>query len=239
MGEAFAARSGGKLPVGSQAATYSQVRAYLKAVEAAGTDDADAVLERMRSMPINDAFRREWSYSRRWADGSRHVRRRSEIARAVEGERRLHHDSQRIPGDQAFQTAAQSECPYLQEVRRRESTSSNPKANHVGIPRNLSARRHPPLSRARTRPDATAILDGGASHVAGASSISIRTASRMRCVRPGSQTEDCFGFLGKNTRFFAIALFGVVEGGHDVHAAELAARRRRTRGNSRATANAS
>src|SRR5699024_6121133 len=41
-----------------QAGTYSAVRSYLKAIEAAGTDDADAVAEKLRELPVNDAFAR-------------------------------------------------------------------------------------------------------------------------------------------------------------------------------------
>ena len=40
----------------TQAGTYSATTHYLKAVEAAGTDETQAVMERMRSTPINDFF---------------------------------------------------------------------------------------------------------------------------------------------------------------------------------------
>lgn len=46
----------GAMPTGIQAGTYSAVRHYLKAVEAAGTDDTDAVLAKMREMPVEDMF---------------------------------------------------------------------------------------------------------------------------------------------------------------------------------------
>ena len=113
--EAFEARFGGKVPVGSQAATYSQVRAYLKAVEAAGTDDADTVLEKLRSMPIDDAFA---------ANG--HVREDGQMVHdmyvvevkspeASKGRGDYTQILQTIPGDQAFQTAAQSDCPTFKK----------------------------------------------------------------------------------------------------------------------------
>jgi branched-chain amino acid transport system substrate-binding protein len=44
----------GKPPTQMQASAYSAVNHYLKAVEAAGTDDTDKVLAAMKSMPIND-----------------------------------------------------------------------------------------------------------------------------------------------------------------------------------------
>lgn len=46
----------GKMPTGVQAGQYSSVMHYLKAVEAAGTDDTDAVLAKMREMPVEDFF---------------------------------------------------------------------------------------------------------------------------------------------------------------------------------------
>lgn len=46
----------GKMPTGVQAGQYSSVLHYLKAVEAAGTDDTDTVLAKMREMPVDDMF---------------------------------------------------------------------------------------------------------------------------------------------------------------------------------------
>ena len=113
--ESFAARAGGKLPVGSQAATYSQVRAYLKAVEATGTDDADTVLEKMKSMPINDAFA-ENGHIR--DDGQMvHDMYVVEVKSPEQSKGKGDYTTilQRIPGDEAFQTAAQSECPSFKK----------------------------------------------------------------------------------------------------------------------------
>jgi len=46
----------GKKPTMVQAGVYSAVRHYLKAVEAAGTDDSDKVAAKMREMPVQDMF---------------------------------------------------------------------------------------------------------------------------------------------------------------------------------------
>lgn len=46
----------GNMPNMSQAADYSSTMHYLKAVQAAGTDEPDAVSAKMREMPINDFF---------------------------------------------------------------------------------------------------------------------------------------------------------------------------------------
>ncbi|XUM24770.1 ABC transporter substrate-binding protein [Bradyrhizobium oligotrophicum S58] len=45
-----------RVPTSAQAGVYSSVTHYLKAVKAAGTTDADAVMKLMRSTPINDMF---------------------------------------------------------------------------------------------------------------------------------------------------------------------------------------
>jgi branched-chain amino acid transport system substrate-binding protein len=47
-----------KMPNMVQAGVYSSVTHYLKAVQAAGTDETGAVMAKMKSMPINDFFAR-------------------------------------------------------------------------------------------------------------------------------------------------------------------------------------
>jgi branched-chain amino acid transport system substrate-binding protein len=46
----------GKMPTSTQAGDHSSTMHYLKAVAAAGTDDADTVMRKMREMPVNDFF---------------------------------------------------------------------------------------------------------------------------------------------------------------------------------------
>ena len=45
-----------RMPNMTQAGIYSATTHYLKAVQAAGTDEAQAVMEKMRATPINDFF---------------------------------------------------------------------------------------------------------------------------------------------------------------------------------------
>jgi branched-chain amino acid transport system substrate-binding protein len=45
-----------RMPTMVQAGVYSAVSHYLRAIQAAGTDDADAVMARMRETPVNDFF---------------------------------------------------------------------------------------------------------------------------------------------------------------------------------------
>ena len=44
------------MPTGPQGLVYSSISHYLKAVASAGTADTQPVLEKMRSMPVNDVF---------------------------------------------------------------------------------------------------------------------------------------------------------------------------------------
>jgi branched-chain amino acid transport system substrate-binding protein len=49
-------RMNGRMPTMSQAGCYSGAMHYLKAVQAAGTDEAKAVAKKMREIPVNDFF---------------------------------------------------------------------------------------------------------------------------------------------------------------------------------------
>jgi branched-chain amino acid transport system substrate-binding protein len=50
----FAAQHMNRPPTAFQASTWGAVTHYLKAIQAAGTDEAGAVMEKMRAIPIND-----------------------------------------------------------------------------------------------------------------------------------------------------------------------------------------
>ena len=45
-----------RMPTMAQAAIYSAIRHYLRAIEAAGTDEAKAVMAKMREIPVNDFY---------------------------------------------------------------------------------------------------------------------------------------------------------------------------------------
>ncbi|MCA1492746.1 ABC transporter substrate-binding protein [Sinorhizobium alkalisoli] len=55
FGKRFMERTG-KMPNMVHAGTYSAVLQYLKAIEKAGSDDADAVSKALHAMPVNDVF---------------------------------------------------------------------------------------------------------------------------------------------------------------------------------------
>ena len=61
------------MPTMAQAAIYSAVRHYLRAIEAAGTDEAKAVMAKMREIPVNDFYAKNGRGTRRRPHGARHV----------------------------------------------------------------------------------------------------------------------------------------------------------------------
>ncbi len=103
----------GKMPTMHQAGVYSAATHYLKAVKAAGTDSAKAVMDRMREMPVTDAFARN---GRLRADGQMvHDFYLAQVKTPAEskGEWDLYKILETVPGDQAFQTLEQGKCPRV------------------------------------------------------------------------------------------------------------------------------
>lgn len=101
------------MPTAPQAAVYSAVLQYLRAAAAAGTDETNAVLDKMRAMPVDDFY----------APGAR-----------LRADNKLVHDFylvevkqpgdvktpwdyynvvEKIPSEDAFLPLSQSECPLL------------------------------------------------------------------------------------------------------------------------------
>ncbi len=104
-----------KMPTMMQAAVYSAVLHYLKAIKAAGTDDAQAVMARMKTTEVNDAVVRKG----RIRDDGRlvhdmllvQVKTPAESTKAWD----LYKIRQVIPGEQAFLPLTQSRCPLVKK----------------------------------------------------------------------------------------------------------------------------
>ncbi len=103
----------GAMPTQAQAGVYSAVMHYLKAIAAIGTDEARAVVTRMKAMPVDDFFARGGQIR---ADGRMvhdmylaQVKRPDESRYAWDYYKIL----RTIPGDQAFRPLGESECPLL------------------------------------------------------------------------------------------------------------------------------
>jgi branched-chain amino acid transport system substrate-binding protein len=102
-----------KEPSMMQAAVYSAVLHYLKAVEAAGSDDAQAVMAKLKAAPINDAVIRNGHIR---ADGLLvHDMLLVRVKTPAEstGPWDLYQIEHVIPGDQAYTSIEKSTCPLL------------------------------------------------------------------------------------------------------------------------------
>lgn len=104
----------GRMPNMVQAGTYSAVTQYLKAVQAAGTDQTEAVARKMHELPVDDFFARNGKVL---ANG-RMVHDMYLFQVKAPGESKGAWDYYKhlatIPGDQAFATVKDSGCTLTQ-----------------------------------------------------------------------------------------------------------------------------
>jgi branched-chain amino acid transport system substrate-binding protein len=108
----FFARQG-RMPTMGQASTYSAVSHYIKAIAAAGTDEAKAVMAKMREIPVNDFY----AHNGRLREDGRlvhdmyfaQVKTPSESTKPWDYYKIL----KVIPGDQAFRPLAEGGCPLV------------------------------------------------------------------------------------------------------------------------------
>jgi branched-chain amino acid transport system substrate-binding protein len=106
-----------KMPNMTQAGIYSATVHYLKAVEAAGTDETQAVMERMRSTPINDFFAKNGKIRE---DGRMvHDMYLYEVKKPAESKGTWDYYKlvTTIPADRAFQPLSESKCPLVKKAR--------------------------------------------------------------------------------------------------------------------------
>jgi len=102
-----------RMPSMLQAGDYSAVTQYLTAVKAAGTDDADAVMAQLKKQKINDMFAKG-GYIR--PDGRMiHEMYLMQVKTPAESKEPWDYFkvAQVIPGDQAYQSLADSKCSFV------------------------------------------------------------------------------------------------------------------------------
>jgi branched-chain amino acid transport system substrate-binding protein len=107
----------GKMPNMTQAGIYSATMHYLKAVEAAGTDETQAVMEKMRSTPINDFFAKN---GRIREDGRMvHEMYLYQVKKPAEskGSWDYYKLVATIPAEAAFQPLSDSKCPLVKKTQ--------------------------------------------------------------------------------------------------------------------------
>ena len=109
----YQAAFNGRMPNEAQAGTYSAVNHYLKAVAAAGSDDGDAVMAKMKQLPVNDFEMKNVT-----------VRADGQVMRPIYAARiKSPQDSKypydyyevvgTVPGEDAWRPASDSVCPLL------------------------------------------------------------------------------------------------------------------------------
>lgn len=101
----------GKMPTMVQAGSYSSVRHYLKAVEAAGTDDGPTVAKKMKEMPVNDFFAKNGKILPNGRMVHDMYLARVKKPSESKGPWDYYQIISTIPGDQAFATLEKSGCP--------------------------------------------------------------------------------------------------------------------------------
>jgi len=105
----------GRKPNSNHASVYSATMHYLKAVQAAGTDDTAAVMAKMKEMPINDMFAKGGKIRE---DGRMvHDMYLFQVKKPSEskGTWDYYHLRGTVKGDDAFQSLAQSRCPGIKK----------------------------------------------------------------------------------------------------------------------------
>jgi branched-chain amino acid transport system substrate-binding protein len=104
----------GRMPNMVQAGTYSAVTQYLKAVQAAGTDETEAVAKKLHEMPVEDFFAKKGKVL---ANGRMvHEMYLFEVKKPSEskGPWDYYKHLSSIPGDTAFASLAESGCSVTQ-----------------------------------------------------------------------------------------------------------------------------
>jgi branched-chain amino acid transport system substrate-binding protein len=103
----------GRMPTMAQAGVYSAVRHYLIAIAAAGTDEAKAVMAKMRAIPVNDFYVKNGQLRE---DGRLiHDMYFSQVKTPSESTRPWDYYNMLgvIPGSQAFRPLAEGGCPLV------------------------------------------------------------------------------------------------------------------------------
>ena len=104
-----------RMPTMAQAAIYSAIRHYVRAIEAAGTDEAKAVMAKMRDIPVNDFYAKNGKVRE---DGRMvHDMYFVQVKKPEEstGPWDYYKILSTIPGDQAFRPLDEGGCPLVKQ----------------------------------------------------------------------------------------------------------------------------
>jgi branched-chain amino acid transport system substrate-binding protein len=105
----------GRMPTMGQAGVYSAVTHYLRAIEAAGTDEAKSVVAQMKATPVNDFF----AHSGRVREDGRMIHDmylvQVKSPSESKGEWDIYKVLATVPGDDAFRPISEGGCPLVQQ----------------------------------------------------------------------------------------------------------------------------
>ncbi len=105
----------GRMPTMYQAGVYSATMHYLKAIDATGTDEAKAVMAKMKATPVNDFF----AHGGKIREDGRMVHDMYLVQLKTPAESKSEWDIYNIlatiPGDQAFRPLNEGNCPLIQK----------------------------------------------------------------------------------------------------------------------------
>jgi branched-chain amino acid transport system substrate-binding protein len=111
FGKRFMERTG-RMPNMIQAGTYSAVLQYLKAIQAAGTDETEAVSRKLHELPVDDAFGRGGKVLRNGSMAHDIYLFEVKAPGESKGPWDYYKLLSTIPGEQAFGKADESGCPF-------------------------------------------------------------------------------------------------------------------------------
>lgn len=111
------ARNGGKVPNMMQAGVYGAVLHYLKAIKAAGSDEALTVVDQMKKIPIDDFY----THGGMVREDGRVLRDMYVMQVKSPAESKYAFDFYKllsvIPGNEAFRPLSEGGCPYVKNAR--------------------------------------------------------------------------------------------------------------------------
>lgn len=103
----------GAMPADTQAANYSALLHYLRAIEATGTTDTDTVMAHLRGVVIEDAVVRGGVLRENGSVAHELYLVEAQPAAAMTGEWDLVRVLRAVPGEDAFRPLAESQCPLV------------------------------------------------------------------------------------------------------------------------------
>jgi len=103
----------GQMPTMVQAGVYSAVTHYLNAIQAAGSDQAQAVVEQMKATPVNDFFAKDGTVREDGRMVHDMYLARVKSPDESEGPWDYYEILRTIPGDQAYLPLSESKCPLV------------------------------------------------------------------------------------------------------------------------------